>query len=161
MSTFLDYYNKIWKRTLRVVDSIPQKRIAWKPIEEAFTFQDILIHLVNMERYMFVETVINNKNRYPGHIQTEIETYDVLIKYITSTHNDSIELLSKLNDTDLECRCNTPDDASISVWKWLRAMIEHHVHHRGQIYTYLKLIKTKSPPLYGLTSEQVKKKGVS
>ena len=34
-------------------------------------------------------------------------------------------------------------------------MIEHEVHHRGQIYTYPALLEVPGPPLYGMTSEQV------
>ena len=35
-------------------------------------------------------------------------------------------------------------------------MIEHEVHHRGQIYLMLRLLDVATPPLYGLTSEQVR-----
>lgn len=40
--------------------------------------------------------------------------------------------------------------------KWLRAMIEHEAHHRGQLYLMLRLIGVSPPPLFGLTSEQVR-----
>jgi uncharacterized damage-inducible protein DinB len=35
-------------------------------------------------------------------------------------------------------------------------MIEHEIHHRGQIYLYLSMSNVKTPPLYGLTSEEVR-----
>jgi uncharacterized damage-inducible protein DinB len=35
-------------------------------------------------------------------------------------------------------------------------MPEHEIHHRGQIYLYLAMLGVKTPPLYGLTSEQVR-----
>jgi hypothetical protein len=54
--------------------------------------------------------------------------------------------------------CSAADGASIKVWKWLRSMIEHEIHHRGQIYIYLSLLETPGPPLYGLTSEQVQER---
>jgi uncharacterized damage-inducible protein DinB len=41
------------------------------------------------------------------------------------------------------------------VWKWLRAMVEHEIHHRGQIYIYLSMIDVSTSPIYGLTSEEV------
>ena len=46
--------------------------------------------------------------------------------------------------------------ASLATWKWLRAMVEHEIHHRGQIYLMLGLIGVPTPPLYGLTSEEVR-----
>ena len=48
-----------------------------------------------------------------------------------------------------------PGGAELAVGKWLRSMIEHEVHHRGQIYLYLSMIGVETPPLYGLTSEEV------
>ena len=58
-------------------------------------------------------------------------------------------------------KCLTPAGAPIHVWKWLRAMVEHEIHHRGQLYIYLGILGLPSPPLYGLTSEQVKELSIS
>lgn len=33
-------------------------------------------------------------------------------------------------------RCLTPGGAELPVGKWLRAMVEYEVHHRGQFYLY-------------------------
>jgi uncharacterized damage-inducible protein DinB len=38
-------------------------------------------------------------------------------------------------------------------------MTEHEIHHRGQIYLYLGILGVPAPPLYGLTSEQVRAQG--
>ena len=38
--------------------------------------------------------------------------------------------------------------ASMPAWKWLRAMVEHEIHHRGQIYLLLNLMGAPTPPLY-------------
>jgi uncharacterized damage-inducible protein DinB len=35
-------------------------------------------------------------------------------------------------------------------------MAEHEIHHRGQIYLMLGLLGIVTPPLYGLTSEEVR-----
>lgn len=34
-------------------------------------------------------------------------------------------------------------------------MLEHESHHRGQVYLMLALRGVKTPPLYGLTEEEV------
>jgi uncharacterized damage-inducible protein DinB len=70
-------------------------------------------------------------------------------------------MLSSLRDEDLQRKCATPDGAHITVWKWLRAMVEHEIHHRGQLYLYLSLLNVPTPPLYGLTSEEVRERSVS
>ena len=67
-----------------------------------------------------------------------------------------MEFFSALTVADFNAACLTPGDAEIRVWKWLRAMIEHEIHHRAQIYVYLGILGVKTPPLFGLTSEQVR-----
>jgi uncharacterized damage-inducible protein DinB len=39
-------------------------------------------------------------------------------------------------------------------------VVEHEIHHRGEIYVYLGMLGVKTPPLYGMTSEQVKELGM-
>jgi len=52
-------------------------------------------------------------------------------------------------------KCKTPGNIKITIWKWLRAMIEHEIHHRAQIYLYLSILEIKTPPMFGLSSEEV------
>jgi len=73
-------------------------------------------------------------------------------------HRESMEIFSRLTDEDLQKKCLTPGGTPIKVWKWLRAMTEHEVHHRGQIYLYLAMLGVETPPLYGMTSEQVRER---
>ena len=37
-------------------------------------------------------------------------------------------------------------------------MVEHEVHHRGQIYLMLGMLGVETPPLYGLTEEEVRER---
>ena len=39
-------------------------------------------------------------------------------------------------------------------------MVEHEVHHRGQLYLMLGMIGVKTAPLYGLTEEQLRERSV-
>ena len=68
------------------------------------------------------------------------------------------QIFSALSDDGLLKKTITPDGASITLIKWLRLMIEHEIHHRGQIYIYLAMLDVPTPPLYGLTEEQVRER---
>ena len=76
-------------------------------------------------------------------------------------HAESTDIFSRLTPEDLQRKCTTPGAAPITVWKWLRLMTEHEIHNRGQIYLYLGMLGVATPPLYGLTSEQVRARSVS
>ena len=58
-------------------------------------------------------------------------------------------------------KATTPAGTPITTWKWLRAMLEHEAHHRGQLYLLLGLRGVKTPPIYGLTEEEVAARSAS
>jgi hypothetical protein len=70
-------------------------------------------------------------------------------------HSESVAIFAALSDEQLRAKVETPAGIPITAWKWLRAMVEHEVHHRGQIYAWLGILEIPAPPLYGLTSEEV------
>jgi uncharacterized damage-inducible protein DinB len=152
---FLIYYEKIRHRTTRVIKCIPPQRLDWTYQDGKFTFGDLIRHLAATERFMFAENVQFRKSSYPGHGRELADGYDEVVGYMDHMHRESMEIFARLTDESLRRKCITPGGATITVWKWLRAMIEHEIHHRGQIYLYLGMLGVATPPLYGLTSEEV------
>ena len=152
---FLDYYEKIRGRTEAVAACIPRERFDWTYRQGKFTLADLLRHLGSIERYMFAENARLKPSRYPGHGRELADGPEEVLAFLDRTHRESMEIFADLSDEDLERRCATPGGAEMAVWKWLRAMVEHEIHHRGQLYLYLSLLELPSPPLYGLTSEEV------
>jgi uncharacterized damage-inducible protein DinB len=158
ISEFLDYYSTIRDRTLRVIRVIPPDRLEWSPRDGKFTFGDIIRHLAAIERYMYAENVQFRPSRYPGHGRNLADGFEAVMTFFDRLHSESLEIFSRLDAQTLQKKCLTPGGTEITVWKWLRAMIEHEIHHRGQIYVYLGLLGISTPPIYGLTSEEVKAK---
>jgi uncharacterized damage-inducible protein DinB len=76
-------------------------------------------------------------------------------------HSESVAIFNSLSDAQLQEKCTTPGGAAITTWKWLRLMTEHEIHHRGEIYVYLGLLGVAAPPLYGLSSEEVRARSVA
>lgn len=157
---FLDYYGRIRERTRRVVALIPPERLEWAPREGAFTFGDLVRHLAAIERWMFAENVSGRPSRYPGHGRELADGYDAVLAYFDAMHAEATENFRALTPEALAARCTTPGGAPLPAWKWLRAMVEHEIHHRGQIYLMLGMIGVPTPPLYGLTSEEVRERSL-
>jgi uncharacterized damage-inducible protein DinB len=70
-------------------------------------------------------------------------------------HAEAMAIFRALTPEMLGAKCTTPGGAALTTWKWLRAMEEHEIHHRGQLYLMLGMLGIDTPPLYGHTSEQV------
>ncbi len=160
IKAFIDYFDRVHSRTERIVELVPMDRLEHKPIVHKFSFADLIRHVAAVERYMFVEIAIGNKNHYPGHSQDLAAGYKNIMNYYHNLHSESRELLLSLSNNDLEKKRLTPANTELSLWKWLRAMIEHEIHHRGQLYSMLAILEIKTPPLYGLSSEELLAKSV-
>ncbi len=158
LGIFLDYFGKIHERTMRVVRCVPPDKVDWSYRTGKFTLGDLGRHIAAINRYMYAETLQGKPSRYAGCGKQLAPTYHDIISFMEARHGESAEIISHL--TNLNDKCTTPDGTPITVWKWLRAMIEHEIHHRGQIYIYLAILGVPTPPLYGLTSEQVAARSV-
>lgn len=157
---FLEYWERVRFRTRRVAVCIPPDKLEWTYAAGKFTLGDLVRHIAGIERYMFVECVMGRPSSYPGHGRELADGYDAVLAYLDRLDAESIEQLRTLTPERLQAKCTTPEGSPITVWKWLRSMAEHEIHHRGQIYLYLSMLGIATPPLYGLTSEQVRERSV-
>ena len=155
INEFIDYYSKIKKRTRRLFDYIPEDKLEWTFRAGKFTIGDQIRHLANIERYMYAETVQHKESKYAGCGVEYADGLENVIEYYNKKHLESLQVFESLSDEDLFKKCKTPGNIEITIWKWLRAMIEHEIHHRAHIYLYLSILKIKTPPMFGLSSEEV------
>jgi uncharacterized damage-inducible protein DinB len=157
---FIKYWDNVRSRTLKVAELVPADKIDWAPAEGAMTFGDLIRHLAVVERWMFVENVFGRPSRYASHGRELADGRDAVLSFLRDLHADSMRELSTLTDADLDRRATTPGGQSLAVSKWLRGMVEHEAHHRGQIYLMLRLCGVATPPIYGLTSEEVRRRAI-
>jgi len=160
IKSFLEYYERIRERTNKVINVIPPEQIDYLYMPGKFTIGDEIRHLAGIERFMYAETICGRQSAYPGCGKELADGYENVVKYFNNLHRESMEIFGKIGDEDLSRKCTTPGDTHITIWKWLRAMVEHEIHHRGKLYIYLNLLNVKPPPLFGLTSEEVKDKSI-
>jgi len=156
LPTFLDYFDKIHARTMRVARCIRADKVEWTYREGQFSLGDLVRHIATINRYMYAETVSGRPSRYAGCGKELADGYEQTLEFAERLHRESVAIFSQLTPQQLISKCTTPDGVPITTWKWLRAMLEHEAHHRGQIYLYLSMLGVPTPPLYGLTSEQVR-----
>ena len=152
------YIDRVRERTMRVVACVPADKLEWTYRDGKFTFGDLMRHLAAIERWMFAENVAGRPSAYPGHGGELADGYDAVVDYMRRMHAESMAIFSALTEDDLDGKCTTPGGAELPVRKWLRSMVEHEAHHRGQLYLYLGMLDIPTPPLYGLTSEEVRER---
>ena len=157
---FLDYFERVRERTMKLVNCIPPDKVEWTYREGKFTLGDLARHIATVERYLFAESVKGGKNAYPGCGRELADGLDNVIVFMERMHAESMEVFRRVTDADLTRKVFAAEGSQISMWKMLRSMIEHEAHHRGEMYVYLGMLGVKVPSLYGLTSEEVREMAV-
>jgi uncharacterized damage-inducible protein DinB len=152
----IDYLDKIRSRTVRVAECVPADRIDWSAGHGSMSCADLLRHIAVCSRWLFVETCLGGQNRYTSHGPELGGDKASILTLLSDCHQDSLAKLRALDEARFESKVKTPAGFEMPMWKFLRAMTEHEAHHRGQLYFMLRLMGVETPPIFGLTSEQVR-----
>jgi uncharacterized damage-inducible protein DinB len=152
---FIRYFDGIRRRTLNFAQEIPDNRINWSPKEGAFTYGDILRHLAAVERITIHVVVQGRWQAYPGHDKSLANNLEEILSYLEATHAESMGRLHTLPDSGLELPRPAITGRPIKAWQLLMSVIEHEVHHRSQLASYLEMMGIEPPQIYGLQVDDV------
>lgn len=151
----LDHLDRLHARTRRLLPLIPPEDLHWSPREGWYSFATLARHLADTERGLWAETIAGRPARYPGHAPKPDDTLATVIEHVDQQHAESRAIFAALTPESLTHPVTTPAGATMTAWKWLRAFAEHEAHHRGQLYLMLAMRGVATPPIFGLTAEQV------
>jgi len=152
---FLDYLTSVHARTRRVIACIPQEGLEWMPAAGRWSAGDQVRHLAGIERWMYAETVAGRPSRYAGRGQDLASGLPAVLAFYDQLHIESRAILATLSPAQWTGRTRTPAGVELTTWKWLRAMLEHEAHHRGQLYFTLGLMGVATPSIYGLSETEL------
>lgn len=161
IETFLPYFETIRERTMRVLKAVPARKLEWRHTEGVFSPGDLARRLAAVERYTFTENALGRPSRYPGCGPELADGLENVISYMERMHSEAIGLLKMLTPEMLAGKGVSPTGVPITAWKLLRAMVEHEIHHRGEMYVYLALLGIPRPPLYGVTEPELRSRSVA
>ncbi len=161
IESFLPYLESIRERTLRVLRAVPPEKLEWRHSADVFSCGDLARHIAAAERYTFAENVLGRPSRYQGCGPELAEGLDNVIAFMTRMHQEAVEVLKYVTPDQLAGKGLSPQGVPITAWKLLRAMVEHEVHHRGEMYVYLALLGVERPPLYGATEQDLRRFSVT
>lgn len=160
IDAFLSYYGNVRRRTRGVAASIPEEHLESRTGPDRFSPGDLIRHIAGAERWMWAENAAQRPSRYPGHGVELAEGREAVLAYFDRLHEETLEILRGLTPEELAGRCTTVGGAEIRVWKWLRLLAEHEIHHRGQLYEVLGVLGVRTPSLYGLTEPEVLERSI-
>ena len=148
--------------TRRVLERTPGDKLAWKPHEKSMSLGELAAHLANIPYWM--DAILQNtvfdiaaagpdtRPRMPESVDWVLGDFDTKVKAARSglASTGDAEMLTpwtfKHGDQEI---FTMPRIAAIRSF-----VMNHSIHHRGQLSVYLRLNNVPVPPMYGPTADE-------
>lgn len=154
MEEYVKYLDGIHKRTMQYVKAIPNELLDWRPSEDKFSTGDLLRHIAS-SRLMFLGVFEQGNWTYTGHDTDKGVTIEDISNYLDTCQIKLTKGLLKVGNDALAKKVLTLHGHEVSAWRFLMAIPEHEIHHRGQLSTYLQINQIQPPQIFGLKIENV------
>lgn len=144
-----EFCKSVRNSTIKRLELVPEGYENWKVSPGALSFAEIAKHIIDLDNWLFEKI----KNPDTNSIETETaiikyctrKEYQELIIGLKEILEKKIALINTLDEDKLKAKMY--DDAyncEVSLaFLILRRNIDHEIHHRGQLATYLRVLKDR------------------
>ena len=144
--------------TKRVLERVPNDRLAWKPHDKSMSLGQLALHIASMPGAIAAMSQ-RSPMQIPKFDQPSAATAAELIPTLDQSVAHAKEVLGSLDDAALEKTWRAVDGErevmAIPVGAVLRSiMLNHWYHHRGQLSVYLRQLGVPVPSIYGPSADE-------
>ncbi len=163
-ATIGDFY-PFWDAQVRpflvgAVRALPVGRFGWKPQPRMLTAQQLVVHVAEAERAWihqvveggsYEEWVVPHEDPERGWVTViDAPDHQRLLALLETWHRPTQRLFARPASELSLVIANRRPDGSVreQTLHWiLERVLEHEVHHRGQLVLYLRLMGIEPPPI--------------
>lgn len=131
--------------TLKVAELMPADKYAFRPVSNAMSFGEQLLHLSENLGWLCSDYLLEEKNPVEK-VKMQLQEKDSIIRVVTEVYDYALQALSRLDSRTLS------DSVAFFAGPMTKLQIvnlinDHQTHHRGQLLVYLRLSGI-TPPRY-------------
>jgi uncharacterized damage-inducible protein DinB len=160
--TLLPEFDQEMASTRKLLALVPKARTGWKPHPKSWSLADLSVHVANLP----VWAVLTMKSSEldlapPGGKAFQSPTFsstDATVKTFDANAAQARAAIAAASDADLLAPW-TLKKGGVTMFTLPRAaclrsfVMNHLIHHRGQLTVYLRLCDVPLPPIYGPTAD--------
>lgn len=146
--------------TRRALERVPDERFDWRPHERSMTLHDLAAHLAELPQWA-VETLGREELDLGtgGWERPEIETTEDVLARFDETAAAARGAIEEATDERWFSSWTLKNEgeeifSSPRVGVVRRMVMNHIVHHRGQLTVYLRLLEVPVPQTFGPTADE-------
>src|SRR5467141_2965141 len=144
--------------TKRVLDRIPEDKLAWKPHPKAFSLGQLALHVASVPGSVAAAAVPDSMEA-PNFSQPEAKSRKEVLDTFSKSLESAKDALKKMDDARLMSVWSLTKNGKVlmSVPRigFIRSILmNHNYHHRGQLSVYLRILGVPVPSIYGPSADE-------
>ena len=145
--------------TRRVLERVPQEKLAWRPHPKARTLGELALHVATVPGAVAEFISAPSPAQVPEFIDHSPQSAAELIPALEETMAKAQKALGGMDDSSLmeTWRMMNGDREIFARPRLLllrSIMLNHWYHHRGQLTVYLKQLEVPIPSIYGPSADE-------
>jgi uncharacterized damage-inducible protein DinB len=133
------------KALQQLVDLLADEHLSYKPWEKGMTLSELVLHIVN-STHMFSAIVKDGEHKPSEQVKSTASASELktIVKELTDATLANLESLSaaELEREVTFASMKMPGRALLTMAK------EHEIHHKGQVFTYARLVGLDNLPFF-------------
>lgn len=149
MAGFWDHFRTVNGITVRCVEAIPKDKLDTRPCKDMRTVKELVTHMYAQLRDV-AQGIPKGHIAYNGTQDAtdmpKLKTHDDLVRYAKESWESADRAVKSLTDAQLQATVTTEwGGMSFPGWVCVSIMYDEHLHHRGQLYSYLRQLGVEPP----------------
>ena len=145
--------------TRRVLERVPEPQFGWKPHEKSFSLGDLTGHISNIPFWCTMTLKDTSLDLATLDRPTSPTSLAEVLKGFDNRVTTAREHLSRATDPEFlvpwTLKMGDQEFFTMPRISVLRTFVMNHlIHHRGQLTVYLRLNNVPLPPIYGPTADE-------
>ena len=146
--------------TRRLLDRVPERHLAWKPHEKSMTLGRLATHIAEIPGW--VGSIVE-KDEFDigagGYVPPTIDRVPEIVAMFDRSVAAATETLKRQSNDRLLAKWQLKKKGQLVVemprMGMIRTLLMNHlIHHRGQLSVYLRLQNVALPSIYGPTADE-------
>ena len=137
------------RTTRAVIEAIPQTNRDYRPDPYSKTAMELAWHIVAAEHRFYSGIVAGAFDFSPNHRPESVQTGPQIAQWLADSFAKNSEQISRMSGEQLLKNIDFRGFFERPAVTYLTFALNHSIHHRGQLSTYLRAMGSKVPAIYG------------